>query len=147
MAKIVKVKMTRVQNQGKIQNTYPVEYDSTKIQIIAYEGLNDASKPYCIGVVKDTDLASFTESSDIEEITEAEAETLGAAWRPQVKKMTDVNKVIDILDKLTVEISASLSLTQADKDALNADNATAGINKSVAFADILTMAIERVNNG
>lgn len=154
MAKIVKVKMTRVQNGGKIQNVYTADHQAgkhwrlaPKIKWVAFEGLGDLAKEYCIGVVKDADLAEFIVESNIEEITEQEAETLGVVWRPQVKKILDPSKVLAILDKLTDEIGASLALTQADKDALDPDNAEIGINKSVAFPDRLNDAIGKVNNG
>lgn len=143
MAKTVKVKMTRVQNQGRIQNSYPMEYDPTKIQIIAYEGINDASKPYCIGVVKDEDLDSFVTSLDIVEITQQEAETLGNTWRPQVTRIIDEQKIIGILEK----VSNSQELTQAEKDAINPENSELGINKSTAFTDLQNATIGRVDNG
>jgi hypothetical protein len=80
MAKIIKVKMTRVQNGGRIQNSYPVEYDSAKIKVITYEGLGDVSKIFLIGVVKDEDLATFTASDDIVELTQLEAVALESGY-------------------------------------------------------------------
>jgi hypothetical protein len=143
MAKIVKVKMNRVQSGSRIQNSYPAPYDPKKVQVIAYEDLGNVNKPYCIGVVKDEDLAAFTASPDIVEISQQEAETFGAVWRPQVKKITDMNKVLNILDK----VHNSSDLTQAEKDAINPDNAELGINKSTAFTDLLSSTIGAVNNG
>lgn len=139
MAKIVKVKMTRVQNGGWTQNSYPAEYVDTKIKVW-YEDINDVSKDYLIGVVKDEDLEAFTASPDIEEITQETAIALGTVWRPQVKKITDVDVVLSILEK----VRNSLALTQAEKDAIDPDNAAKGINKSSLFTDVLTDAITKV---
>lgn len=143
MAKIIKVKMQRVQTGNRISNVYPAEYNVDKIQVVAYEGLADVSKSYCIGVVKDEDLAAFTASDDIVEITQSEAEPLGTVWRPQVKRITNNNKVLDVLDK----VHNAQELTQEEKNAINPDNATMGVNKSIAFTDLLTNTIGVVNNG
>ena len=105
--------------------------------------MGDISKTYCIGVVKDEDLTAFISSPDIVEILKQEAETLGAVWRPQVTKITDENKILDILDK----VHNSQGLTQLEKDVINPDNAELGINKSTAFTDMLNDAIGAINNG
>jgi hypothetical protein len=138
MAKIVKVKISReLLSGGRIRNTYPPEYDSTKIRVLSYEDLNDVNKTFCIGVVSDADAPAFLESADITEVTSTEARTLGTSWRPQVTKITDEQTIISILNK----VRNSQSLTQAEKDAINPDNATFGVNKSRPFNELLTEAL------
>jgi hypothetical protein len=140
MAKIIKVKMNRVQNGNRIHNDFPVSYDPKKVKVLAYEDLDDVNKEYCIGVIADEDLASFTASSDIEEIDQATANTLGLVWRPQVNRITNQQKILAILDK--VHNSTGLSLT--DQDAIDPDNAEPGVNKSALFTDSLSYYLTQV---
>jgi hypothetical protein len=138
MAKLVKVTTTK-HADGAI--TYTSDQESWtdwrlagKITLVAYESISDITKPYCIGIVKDEDLAEFIQEPNIKEITQVDAETLGALWRPQEKIATDPDKLMDILDK----VHNSLELTQSEKDAINPDNIEPGINNGPTFAEILT---------
>jgi hypothetical protein len=137
MAKILKVKIKRAQTNNIISNTYPLEYDSKKIKVLAYEGLGDINKTFCIGVVNDVDAPAFLASKDIIEINQEDAQTLGVVWRPQTIKITDESKIIEIIEK----VNNKEVLTQAEKDAINPDNATRGVNKSKPFNDLLTEAL------
>jgi hypothetical protein len=137
MAKIVKVNITReLLPGGRIRNTYPPEYDSTKIKILAYEDLNNVSKTFCIGVVSDVDAVNFLKSNSITELTQLEAETLGNQYRPQVNMFTDFHKVAEICLK-TINKE---ELTQAEKDALDPTKEELGYNKSTSFTTLLTEA-------
>jgi hypothetical protein len=155
MAKIVKIKMQAIITQPnggvRIQRIAPPEYDSTKIKIIAMEASGDLAGVlsrndgtiYRIGVVADGDLATFTASDDIVELTQLEAVALGNVWRPQVTKIFDEQKIIDILEK----VSNSQALTLTELNAIDPDNAERGVGKSFTFTERLNATIEAVNNG
>lgn len=148
MAKILKVKITRSVDGNRIDYVYPNSYDKDKILITCYEHVGDQASidsrgggyEYWIGVVSDTDATGFLENPDITELTQQEAETLGDTWRPQVDYVVDVIGVAAIVAKLR----ASESLTQEEDDSINPDNAAIGINKSIAYSQLLSNTLTAV---
>lgn len=156
MAKIIKVNLgfsyilvnTPWGLLPKCDVTVPEVYDNKKIKVVCQEWLNaqptviarNDGTSYLIGVVSDADLATFTSSPDIVEIDQSTAETLGTAIRPQVETITDAAAIIAIMAKL----KASQALTAEEDDASNPDNPAKGINKNIAFTDILTEEITEV---
>lgn len=143
--KILKVKVKRSKNpEGGTHYTYPPEYDARKIQVLCYESIGDpttvndrdkTAEPYefLIGVVNDGDASSFLESSDIEEIDQTTANSSGRLWRPQVVRIDNQERVLEIADK----VFNNISLTQLDKSALNPDSSEPGISRSKLFDNLL----------
>ena len=141
--KILQVKAILTPNGGGgIHYNYPKEYDAEKINVLTYEHVGDLAAiqgrgmtyEYLIGVVSDEDAVQFLKSDMVTELTQEDAIEKGRRWRPQVDKIADVTKVL-----LTLAKSArGDQLTQEDLDALTPDKATAGINKSELFDNLLT---------
>lgn len=140
--RILKVKAILTPNAGGgIHYNYPDEYDAEKISVLTYEHVGDLAAiqgrgmayEYLIGVVSDEDAVQFLKSDTITELTQEDAIEKGRRWRPQVDKIADVTTVL-----LTLAKSArGDTLTQEDLDALTPEKATAGINKSELFDDLL----------
>lgn len=152
MAKIVKIKLARTQvtigAKSETSYVYPPEYDKTKILFSQYESVGDEATvisrgnadEFVIAVIPDESLASFTASPDIEEITQLEATALGETWRPQTVNIVDVSAINAILDKVQAS-PGSVSLSIAEINALDPDNAQSGRHRSKSFTDFLTEAL------
>lgn len=140
--KILQVKAILTPNAGGgIHYNYPPEYDAEKISVLTYEHVGDLAAiqnrnmayEYLIGVVSDEDAVQFLKSDMVTELTQEDAIEKGRRWRPQVDHITDVTAVL-----LTLAKSArGEQLSQNDMDALTPEKATAGINKSELFDDLL----------
>ena len=126
---------------GGIHYNYPEEYDAEKINVLCYEHVGDMAAveargleyEYLIGLVSDEDAVQFLKSDMVTELTQTSATEKGRRWRPQVDKIADITKVL-----LTLAKSArGNQLTQEDLDAITPEKATAGINKSELFDDLL----------
>ncbi len=152
MSKILKIKIGRNQTGSGTSYIYPPEYDSSKINVLSYESIvkenediikvRGNKEEYIIGVVKDVDAPGFLVSADIVELNQTEAETTGNLWRPQVTKIEDRDKVIQILAK----VALNQDLTQTEKDAINPDKEEPGIGKSRSFAAMLSEAKANVDS-
>jgi len=151
MAKILKIKAKRTQMAGSTHYDYPPEYDSQKIQVLAYETFNPDNiqavidrgnkDEYLIGIVKDADAPQFLASVDVEEIDYATALNLGNRWTKRALKIIDPEKVARICqkigDKANVNKKVSAVLIAGELGALDADNPEPGIMKSKSFQERL----------
>lgn len=131
MKKVVQVKVQlEKQPDGITRYKYPIGYDSSKIQILAYSGEEPQNVLHCIGIVEDRDLDKFLQVSDIVEITLERADALGKVWRPAKMKITDEKYVASISEK----IKAGIPLTGTEIKALDPkDNSVLGLNYSEMF--------------
>jgi hypothetical protein len=144
MAKILKVKLTTIQvSPTHLHSTAPPEYDATKCEVIAQESQISAtgraaviaravdiggvmtSDDYRIITVKDVDAPAFLASSDITELTEAEANTLGNQWFIPTTHMADPVKVMEIVEKYRTGGTP----TANELKAIDPDDAAIGINR------------------
>jgi len=157
MAKILKIKIKRTQTAGGTHYDYPPEYDSQKIQVLTYETSNPDNiqavvdrgnkDEYLIGIVKDADAPQFLASADVEEIDYNTALNLGNRWTKRVLKITDLEGVAricqKIADKANVNKKVSAVLIAGELDVLDADNPEPGIMKSKSFQERLdrTLAV------
>ena len=151
MAKILKIKIKRTQKAGGTHYDYPPEYDSQKIQVLAYETFNPANvqavidrgnkDEYLIGVVRDADAPPFLVSEDIVEIDYNKAKKMGSRWIKQIPKITDPQKVVKICQKVV----NSQPLTADELNALDVENPESGIIKSRTFQEFLDKVIEEID--
>ena len=141
--KILKVKVVReVISGGGTHYVYPPEYEAEKIKVLCYESIGDRDgvaargdkDEYLIGVVEDADVAQFTASKDIVEVTKSEAVVLGDVWKPRRNKLLNQQVVMEILSKH----ARGIVLTQEEKDMIDPDNPAEGLNKSPTFEERLT---------
>lgn len=139
MSKILKVKITQSKIEGGGTHiSYPPEYDSRLIQQLNCGRDNDI--PYCIGVVRTSNASGFLASDDIEEISYNDAVALGEQWRPQITKIVDYQRIVDILAK----VSANQLLTQEEKDAIDPENEEVGLSRSQSFSELLTHLVNNI---
>lgn len=147
MAKILKVKIARTVSGNKTSRTYPNEYDSKKIDVLAYEFFGDQAGidsrndgyEYCIGVVSDADAPAFLASDSIVELSVEDALTQGAVWRPQQEKINDISAVISVCQK----VRNSQVLDATDLKIIDPDDAQPGLVNSQSFTDLLTERLAR----
>ena len=151
MAKILKIKVGRTLHGAASHYNYPSEYDANKIEVVAYEHFQVQERMdeviarggayiYCIGVVEDINAAAFLKSDDITELTTEEAETLGTTYIRQVKKITDADIVVSVIEKF----SKSIVLTPEEEKAIDPnDDSTKGITLSKSFVTKLSEAKAR----
>ena len=135
--KILKVKIDMQHKGGVTHHNYPPQYDAEKIQILGY------GKGHCIGWVKDVDAPKFLESPDIVEMNRDNTVLDLEDWNPQVERITDDKKVIQILAK----VARGEILTQIEKDAINPDNPERGINKTEPVAEGIDKLLSRTDLG
>lgn len=120
---------------GVTHHEYPSQYDAKKIQVMGYgEGC-------CIGWVMDVDAPKFLGSSDIVEVNRDQAVTDLEKWMPQVAKITDQDKVIQICAKA----ARGQIVSQEEKDALDPDNPASGINKTRPVNEIVDELLARTD--
>jgi len=129
--KIIKVKLISESTPARTHYSYPPEYDKNKIYVLAYGKIN--ADHCCLGVIKDEALKQFIASDNIDELTREEAIELGEVWRPQIEKITDEKEVIKICKKIV----KGQNLIQKEKNALDSNESTKGINKSKSFTELL----------
>lgn len=120
---------------GGTHNKYPQGYNASKINVLAYGGSEETvgNYGYCIGVIKDADLAGFLQTEDIKEIGIEEANIFGRKYRKQVVKVLDQGKVLEILAKTVLDLSLTATLSEEEKDIINPDKEAKGLNKSKLF--------------
>lgn len=151
MSKILKVKIKREQSETGTHYVYPLEYDAQKIQVIAYESIGQEDKikergnkdEYCIGVVKDEDAANFLKSNDIEELDEPKAIELGSKFKPQITKIHEPNRVLEILSKQ----ARGGELNRKEINELDPEIDKGPIRKSTHFSEVLKRTREEVDRG
>ena len=159
--KLIKMKIKRTQGGGKTTYTYPTpHYDPYKVKYgpIYEGGLNEVVesdiKPrgnvdeYILIGVADEDFAQFMQANNFEsdgfvytaeEIDRTKTLEHGNKWTgPQTEKITDQNKVLQILAK----VARKEVLSTEEEDAINPDNLTQGIVKSKSFEEGLDEAID-----
>lgn len=132
--KILKIKINLITKaDGIVYYSYPVGYDSKKINILAYSNAVrelESTVRYCIGAVADEAATIFLQTSAVIEIDKKEAQSLGESWRPAILKITNEQLVIKILKKIRIGIPLVYSEIKAlDPD----DDKVLGINYSRSF--------------
>lgn len=136
--------------QGGTHYTYPPNYDPKKIKFgPVYEKdakiNHDKYQDIIFGVVdgdevdflKDNGCVDGLHTFTVEEISQNDANTLGNTWITQREKIVDQTEVLKICAKAVI----GTALTQEEKDALNPDNPTPGINKTKSFEESLNEAV------
>lgn len=146
--KILRVKVEREPILGGTHYVYPPEYDPGKISVIAYETSNpdniDTVKArgnyeYLIGVVENGDAPGFLLSTDIDELTQGEAETAGATWIKEAIKINDEVRVVEILEK----VRNSETLTAEEQKSIDpSDKTVSGLVYGTTFAERLLGTIK-----
>jgi hypothetical protein len=156
---LLKMRIKRTKNGESTHYDYPVPYyDAHKVIFGPFyeSGLEEVAKEvrdrndddeFIVIGVDEANAPNFLESNGkkdasgfewkTEEITQAEAEALGAKWTKQEEKITDQSKVIKILAK----VGRKETLTQDELNALNPDHEEKGINKTESFAESLGKVI------
>ncbi len=144
MKKLLKVKIKREVSSGKTSYTYPKEYDPQKFDVIAYETslsgkYNEVVKrgndhEYVIGLVDENDIKGFLKCPDIVEINRQQAQQFfGSDFDKSEPIITDMPKVL-----LTVAKSVrGESLAQEEKDLLDPNHPSRGINKTKTYKNVL----------
>lgn len=151
--KILKARIKRGPNaKGGTHYTYPPNYDATKIKFgPVYEKdakiNHDKYQDIIFGVLdgdeveflKDNGVVDGEHTFTVSEISQESANTLGNTWVDQINKIVDQTEVLRICAKAAIgEV-----LTKEEKDALNPDNATLGINKTQTFEESLNAAVAK----
>lgn len=132
--KIVKVAIKKHRTKKETGFTYPDGWDSTKINVLAYEdseNLGDVVEG-CIALVHDDDYAqSLIDNPDvaIEEISEADANAFGAKWKPQ-RDIVDNQKMPEMLLALA---KAPTDRSTDELDMLDPESDVEGIRKTAPF--------------
>lgn len=135
--KILKIKIRLVkQSNGMTNYNYPLNYDASKINVLAYSNSVVTDKEiiaYCIGIVEDKYINSFLgyiNKEDIIEISSQEADALGKAWRVPVLRILNEKLVVFIVNK----IKQGIPLDQKEIEALDPNNySTLGLNYNKEF--------------
>jgi hypothetical protein len=138
--KILKVRLQRDQTEKGTSYTFPLEYESAKITVLAYETIDKTERydevvargndhEFLIGIVDELDAPAFLASDDIIELTRGEAETLGDTWIDQRIKINDMETLLPILEKIGTDVT----LSQAEKDAINPDSVATGLTRTKTF--------------
>ena len=113
-----------------------------QIDVVAYEDSHTRGfvEEGAVCVCDDDVWSTILNKNDarVVELDEVEANAKGRAWRPQVERITDEKAVLSILAKQ----ARGEDLTKADRDALDPDSETSGVNRAHPF-DIQTIARER----
>lgn len=148
--KFIKMKISRDHTSERTHYIYPKEYDASKVlfgpvyesylpenfQTVVARG--DTDEFIVIGV-SDADAPGFLANPDAVELTYGKTLELGGKWTKQMDRISDPSKVI----VLCAKAARGEALTQAEKSALDPDNAEIGINKSRAFEDSLDEAMAK----
>ena len=133
--KILKIKIKLIkQPNGIVSYNYPLSYDASKINILAYSDsviINEEIIAYCIGIVNDKYINNFLNNNeDVVEISSQEADALGKVWRLPVLKILNEKLVVFIVNK----IKQNIPLDKKEKEALDPNNYnTLGLNYSKNF--------------
>jgi hypothetical protein len=152
MAKIIKVKVRRVNEGVRVKYHYPPEYDATKIHVTGWESMTYAAKytevdaraavgedgyEYFLGVVSDVDAPVFLASPDIIEVTREAAALEGETW-------TEARSVIEnevIINTILDKVLASEVLSVEEIDAINPDSPVTGRKRLLNFTERLDAGI------
>jgi len=147
--KLIRMRIKRTKTPEKTHYDYPSCYDAKKVKFgPIYEGAmpenvvlinqrNQGDEFIVIGTT-DEDAAEFLKAEGsqeqdfefgAEEITEEEALADGNVWTKQREKITDQDKVLQILAK----VARDETLTQQEKDAIDPSKDEPGINMSKSF--------------
>lgn len=130
--KIIKAIIRKVRTATETGFTYPDKWDSTKINILAYEDTESLGEvqEYCIGIVHDDKYAEeFLKDPLVEEIDEITANTLGDQCKPQ-RLMVDE----DVLPEMLIALSKTPDgRSKLERDMLDPDHEDKGIKKTSKF--------------
>jgi len=113
------------------------------VDVVAYEDNPKAFGGHSEGAVcvcdnSVWDIIAAKNDKDIMELTETTANEKGREWRPQVTKITDQNKVLELVSK----VALGKTLTAKEKKVLDPDDPTQGIGKSELF-DVAKIAKDK----
>lgn len=132
--KIVKVMIKKHRTKLETGFTYPDGWDETKANMLAFEDSDVQGDVVegCVALIHDDDYAqSLIDNPEVavEEMSEEDANALGAIWRPQV---------IKIDNKKLPEMLVALAKTPEDRlaeeaDMLNPDNDAEGMRRTLPF--------------
>jgi len=142
--KLLKVKIKREQGIENTHYVYPPQYNAQKISVITYETqLTNQDRAvvargnkyeFLIGFIEEEDVAGFTTSPDMVEITRLEAEEfIGDDLDKTVEKINDPNAVLLILSK----VARKEQLTEGERKAIDSNDTRPGIIKSNSLRDVL----------
>lgn len=132
--KLAKVMIKKHRTEEETSFTYPDGWDEYKANMLAFEDsdvLGDVVEG-CIALIHDDDYAQLLiDHPDVavEEISEKDANVLGAKWRPQVIKIDNM-KLPDMLVALA-KIPTDRSIEEVDM--LNPDKDVEGMRRSLPF--------------
>lgn len=143
------MKIKRTEENGTTHYDYPSSY---KAELVKFGPIYESALPenlasvnsrgnkdeFILFGVEDKDAQAFLSSQGVsekdfcfeaQEITEETARQLGNSWTRQTEKITDEQKVIQILAK----VARNEELSQTEKDALDPTKPESGINLSKSF--------------
>lgn len=132
--KLAKVMIKKHRTEEETSFTYPDGWDEMKANMLAYEDsdvLGDVVEG-CIVLIHDDNYAlSLINNPDVavEEVSEEDANALGAKWRPRVIKI-DNQKLPEMLVALA-KTPTDRSIEEADM--LNPDNDAEGMRRTPPF--------------
>ena len=130
----VKIKKTRTATECGME--WPAWWDEVyqRVDVVAYEDYPDQlglREEGAVCVCDDKTWRAIAAKKDkaIAELTETTANEKGRAWRPQVTRITDQDKVL----QLTAKVVFGKALTATEKKALDPEDVTPGVGKSPLF--------------
>lgn len=132
--KIIKAMIKKHRTPEATGFTYPDGWDATKINVLAYQDgdMIGEVQEACIALIHDDDYAQSLcgdANVAVEEISEVEANSLGAVWRPQTFIIDD-NKLPEMLVALAKAPEDRLA---EEVDMLNPNSDAEGMRKTPLF--------------
>ena len=139
----VKIKKTRTATECGME--WPAWWGEVhqNVDVVAYEDYPDQlglqeEGAVCVCDDKTWETIAAKKDKAIAELTTVDANTKGRAWRPQITRVTDEQKVL----MLTAKAVLGTALTVDEKKALDPDDEAPGVGKSKLF-DLAQIAADR----
>lgn len=142
--KLIKLKIKREQTAGRTHYTYPKGYEASKVRFGPfYESSLEKNlrkvrdrgnkDEFIIVGMNDRDATSFLACAEATELSYDEALAIGSSWTEQVEITANPLLVLSIVAKAT----RGEPLSSEERDALDPNSSTPGINKTKSFKEQL----------
>lgn len=133
---VFEVRITKHREQEQCGFTWPDWWGEVyqKVDVVAYEDHPDRLGTQTEGAVcvcddETWEKIAVKEDPLVMQLTEAAANEKGQAWRPQITRVTDEQKVLLI----TAKVALGQILSSEEKKALDPDDPAPGVGKSPLF--------------